>query len=641
MNSRMNHETAGNMRLALIATYPKMAKIFMKIANEEGIEAYNVYESFEAAANIGRQMESKVDAILSRGGTAHYIQQAVNIPVIFIPITPFDVAQIVHDLDPSVKEAAIIHYKEEIPEISTIEKMYDIRIHQYTFLNHSDIERAVRSADAKGIQTIIGGEVGVEIARKMGLTGIEIGAGEASVRRAIDEAVKVIEERNIEKRNTIRIRSVFDSISDGVIVADDKQTLTVYNRAAGEMFGNGFEEGRKIPEVLFDEHFAETFQQKKNISNVVQRRNGRVILSDYHPVFLEDDFIGVVSTFSDVTEIQKAEQKIRSELHAKGLVARYRMDDIITQNADMIALKDLATEYAKTESSVLIEGESGTGKELFAQGIHNASRRSGGPFVAVNCAAIAENLLESELFGYESGAFTGANKKGKEGLFEQAHGGTIFLDEIGEISMQLQTSLLRVLQEKEVRRVGGSKVIPVDVRVICATNRDLKQMIREGTFRNDLYYRLNVLNISIPPLRRRKDDLRPLCMALLSQNGTGVTEDVLEPYLPLLTGYNWPGNIRELHNIMERFCALRESLNKIGLDDPERARRMLGVVEEADLTDLNVGLNLDGDLKEILHRVEKQVIDYYMEAYGNDQDMVSKRLGIGKSTLWRKRNDVG
>jgi propionate catabolism operon transcriptional regulator len=350
--------------------------------------------------------------------------------------------------------------------VSVIEEMYDIRIHQYTFLNHSDIERAVRSAATRGIKTIIGGEVGVRIAKKMGLNGIEIGAGEVSVRRAIQEALKVLEERNVEKRKNIRIRSVFDSIRDGVIVSDENRNLTIYNKTAGEMFGKTYEEGEKMPAALFDSHFQNTFDKRESITNVVEKRGGRVIVSDYRPVFLEDDFIGVVSTFSDVTQVQQAEQKIRSELHAKGFVARYSFDNIITQNEEMIALKELAGEYARTDSSVLIEGESGTGKELFAQGIHNASRRASGPFVAVSCAAIAENLLESELFGYESGAFTGAAKKGKEGLFEQAHGGTIFLDEIGEISLQLQTSLLRVLQEKEVRRVGGSKIIPVDVRVI-------------------------------------------------------------------------------------------------------------------------------------------------------------------------------
>lgn len=637
-NTRHPVQEHKQLRLALIATYPTMAEIFVDLAKEKGFKAYNVYESFEDAAQVAARMEKKVDAILSRGGTAHYIQKAVDIPVVFIPITPFDVVQTVHGLDSSIQEVALIHYRDEIPEVESIEKMYGVRIHQYTFLNYRDIEKAVQDAKAHGIKTIIGGQVGVGMAEKHGLTGIQIGAGKASVSRAIDEAVRIIDARNLEKRNTTRLRSIFDSLEEGVVATDENRKVMIYNDSAMQMFREKYHEGDILDGNIADDNFNASFNTKKPVYAVLRKFNNRMFMSNYRPIYQDDDFIGVISTFSDVTSIQKAEQKIRKEQHAKGFVARHRLQDIVTQNQEMQSIIQLAEYFAKTNSSVLIEGESGTGKELLAQGIHNASNRADGPFVAVNCAAIAENLLESELFGYEAGAFTGADKKGREGLFELAHNGTIFLDEIGEISMQLQTSLLRVLQEKEIRRVGGSKIIPIDVRVICATNKDLKSMVAEGTFRNDLYYRLNVLNLSILPLRQRKDDLPRLCKFILKEIDPEHGIEGLAEIMPMLQEYNWPGNIRELQNVMERFCVIRQLKNETYSKNMESLRRILGIREVQEIEDLSVGISLEGDLKDILHRVEKDVINYFLDYYNGDQDRVAERLGIGKSTLWRKRN---
>lgn len=228
------------------------------------------------------------------------------------------------------------------------------------------------------------------------------------------------------------------------------------------------------------------------------------------PIVVDHQIRGVVATFQDIKQLQSTEQKIRLKLHEKGLVAKYSFGDIVGESRAIRNTIQIARSYASSQAAVLIHGETGTGKELFAQSIHTVSDRRDGPFVAINCAAVSNNLLESELFGYEAGAFTGASKNGREGLFELAHGGTIFLDEIGEIPRETQVELLRVLQEKEVRRVGGNRVIPVDVRIITATNKDLIQETMEGRFREDLYYRLNVLDLELPPLRERGDDVRIL-----------------------------------------------------------------------------------------------------------------------------------
>ncbi|WP_373599913.1 sigma-54 interaction domain-containing protein [Paraclostridium bifermentans] len=254
--------------------------------------------------------------------------------------------------------------------------------------------------------------------------------------------------------------------------------------------------------------------------------------------------IGRYFCIHEITYIKKLEQNLSKMLRGKGQVARYTFDDIKTNSNNMENTKKLAKKIAKSDYTVLITGESGTGKELLAQSIHNESNRCNQPFIAINCAAMPENLLESELFGYEEGAFTGALRGGKKGLFEQAHNGTIFLDEIGDMPIYLQTKLLRVLQENQVMRVGGESVIDIDVRVISATNRDLLNMIKEEKFRADLYYRINVLPIHIPPLRERKEDINMMLKHFIEKD-IKINEDVTD----IINAYNWPGNIRELRNV--------------------------------------------------------------------------------------------
>ena len=215
--------------------------------------------------------------------------------------------------------------------------------------------------------------------------------------------------------------------------------------------------------------------------------NGKKIVIHHIPIYIDSIFQGSVGIYQEISKIQNMELNIRKRLNDRGLTAKNTFDDFVTTNTEMNQVVTEARSYAQSEATILLYGETGTGKELFAQSIHNASKRNKGPFVSVNCAALSENLLESELFGYVEGAFTGAIKGGRPGLFELAHGGSLFLDEIGEISLPFQAKLLRVLQEKEVRRIGGDRIIPIDVRVICATNKPLFDLTKEGSFREDLY----------------------------------------------------------------------------------------------------------------------------------------------------------
>ena len=335
---------------------------------------------------------------------------------------------------------------------------------------------------------------------------------------------------------------------------------------------------------------------------------------------------GAVVTFQDVTQIQQMEARVRRRIHASGHVAGFSFDNIVGNSAILKQTVGIAKEFSITPSSILILGESGTGKEIFAQSIHNFSERRQGPFVAINCAALPGQILESELFGYVGGAFTGANPKGKLGLFEIAHGGTLFLDEISEMEYTIQGKLLRVLQEKKVMRLGSDSVIPVDVRVIAASNKNLKSLVNENTFRADLYYRLNVLQLRIPPLRERKEDIKLLAEYFLKEHA-GIMKRHLKlapSAIQALTLYTWPGNIRELQNIIERVIAVykRETIDA----------SVINLMLEDQLEGKFLSFVIPNELEEI-SRALTLTNGKYAEA--------AKMLGISRSTLWRKLKRLG
>ena len=289
-----------------------------------------------------------------------------------------------------------------------------------------------------------------------------------------------------------------------------------------------------------------------------------------------------------------------------------------------------AKHFANTEASILIQGSTGTGKELIAQGIHLASKRASGPFVAINCASIPESLLESTLFGYDEGAFTGATKSGKTGLFELADKGSIFLDEIGELPFSMQGRLLRVLQERQIMRLGSNTLLNIDVRVIAATNRNLLEMIAQKSFKDDLYYRLNVLNLSLPSLRERREDIPLFIKHFFKRHKVPSVEysALISATMPALLSYSWPGNIRELENLVERVATLL----KAGIDDQEITRELndsLGVKLSLNQTTAE---NAPLDMKII----EQQHLQAVLSAANNNRSIAAKNLGISRSTLWRK-----
>lgn len=351
------------------------------------------------------------------------------------------------------------------------------------------------------------------------------------------------------------LKRVVDGVNDGILAFDVSGSITVFNEALEKMTGidSEYAVGKHVNQVFKNIELLRFLLKDSEYQQPFTVRQVNVMVHRF-PIKSEET---IVVTFKDMDETIEMEKAVKLELQKKGYVSKYTFKSILGVSQIIHETIHIAKKLAKTDLPILIQGESGTGKELFASAIHAESKRNNAPFLGINCNALPEELLESELFGYEEGAFTGARKGGKKGLFEQADGGTLFLDEIGDISMKLQARLLRVLQEWEVRKIGGNKNIPINVRIIAATNKDLKEMIEKGQFREDLYHRLKVLFLSLPALRHRREDIPLLIEAFIDQSHKPKAK-VDSNVINHLAQMNWNGNIRELKNTIQYMLAVSE-----------------------------------------------------------------------------------
>lgn len=437
------------------------------------------------------------------------------------------------------------------------------------------------------------------------------------------------------------LTAVLDSAYEGIVIVDENGYITMFNQAYANFLGLKAEEmiGRPVDEVLENTRLHIAVKTGKAEFRQVQRIKGHDMICDRIPIREGQRIIGAVGKvlfrdISEIDELQEQTRRLKLELeYYKGKLRRheqqalYSLDNIIGESKSIQKLKEMVVKVAGSKSTVLIRGESGTGKELFAHAIHNASAFYNGPFVKVNCAAIPENLLESELFGYDEGAFTGAKKGGKIGKFEQANGGSIFLDEIGDMPLNMQVKLLRVLQEKEVERVGGTRTIKVNPRVIAATNTNLEYSVREGKFRQDLFYRLNVVSLEIPPLRQRPEDISVLVEYFMDKLGRilgcgskKISSEVRQVFLR----HSWPGNIRELENVIERALNMVEGEKVL----VEHLPFYLG---ENQTSEFAIPL-----LKEAVAKTECELLKKSLVATKGNYVNAAHLLGLSKSTFYEK-----
>ncbi len=438
------------------------------------------------------------------------------------------------------------------------------------------------------------------------------------------------------------LQLILDSIYNGVVVVDPEGYITHFNKPYGKFLGLDHEAqiGKHVTEVIENSRMHIVAKTGKCEINQVQKIMGQNMVVQRIPIWENGRVIAVFGQvmFKDVRDLGKLasqlsvlESKVKyyeSELLTLRST-RYTFDSIVGVSEAIGSLKREALRAASNSFPVLITGESGTGKELFAQAIHHAGVRKVHPFIRINCAAIPKDLLESELFGYEKGAFTGAREGGKAGKFELAQHGSIFLDEIGDLPLEMQPKLLRVLEEKEFERIGGNSLIRIDFRPIAATNQDLKKLVAEGRFRRDLLYRLNVITLHIPPLRERREDILPLSHYLLKQ----IARDFSLPQVTLgprasraLVNYDWPGNVRELANVLERTLSYLEG-DRIHLSDlPYHLQRHIKLIPAASRFIIKLAKS----------NAEKETIQEALAATNYNKAKAAQLLGIHRTLLYKK-----
>lgn len=590
-----------------------------------------VLGTMKEGLELAKKLEEEgAKIIVTRGGTYKLVRDALKIPVVEIKVSVYDIIESFDKLDDPNEKIGLVGYNNVVYGFDILKKFIPNEVVKIELKNEEDIYGIIEKNKNLGINTYIGDSNIKRIVEQLNCRGIVINSQKESIQTAIQEARRINKATKDENFKAQQITAMADYVHDGLIAIDNNENITVFNKAAERIFGVSHKGAinKNINEIIPDSKLNNVLKTSESrIGEIINYKDTK-LSANITPIIIEGNIAGAVSTFQEVNELQSIEQKIRISLNAKGFLAKYKFSDIVYKSDEIKKCIEVSKEYAKYDAPIHICGESGVGKELFCQSIHNYSSRKYGPFVAINCAAIPPTLIESELFGFEEGSFTGAKKKGKPGVFELAHNGTLLLDEVNEIPKELQGRLLRVLQEKQIMRVGGEKIIPINVKIISTSNKYLKRMVETNEFRKDLYFRLNVLNLRIPSLNKRKDDILVLVEHFINKYSSiynkvpiRITSQVKEHLL----NRKYEGNVRELENIIERSVIL-SSFDFIKNDNADK--------EDKDI--LTESVKFDKSLKDL-------ELSYIKMIYHKTDMNVSKTcdiLKINRTTLWRKLKEV-
>lgn len=617
-------------KVAIVATYPGLRVDVEAVVKELGINVLIFEGDAEEGVRVAREaVASGAEVIISRGGTARLIRDSILIPVVEIEVSAYDIIHCLIGITGQYGSVGIVGFSNIVYGSEKLGPLLGLDVKEIIVESMDQVPLKIEEAKKEGATLIIGDVISASYAKKLGLQVQLINSGKEAIAKAIYQGMTIAEVRVRERENYELIRMVVDHSTDGIIAIDKDERITLFNPIAEKIYGIPSSEiiGLKLGERIMSPQLSKILRGDLQEFSDVQKIGDKTVIMQQYPIKVRGSTCGAVSNFRDVTELQRLEQIVRQKLNTKGLVATKKLDDLVGVSDVMRGLKIKAQKFATVDSTVFIFGESGTGKEIVAQGIHNASQRATGPFVAINCAALPESLLESELFGYEDGAFTGAKKGGKTGLFELAHCGTIFLDEIGEMPILLQTRLLRVLQERSVLKIGGQGIIPIDVRVISATNRNIFDLVKKGLFREDLFYRLNILPIHIPPLRERTNDISSLAEVFCKKYSSIKSRTVVvnSEAIRVLQRYQWPGNVRELQHFIERLVLL--------CDDEVIDENM---VQQALSENCNYSKEEDVNLLKLEDGNILNIVNQVLQEENQNRDRSAKRLGISRTTLWRR-----
>lgn len=587
-------------------------------------------------------LNSGVDVVLGGGGTGRLLRQKLKGPVVTIGRSYLDIIRALVKAKRLTDYIAITSYGEMPEGLDLLAKIMEVRLRPVVFGSTQELVDGISRVVNEGVKCVVGGGVCVEVAKGLGCRGFTVLPSPMVIQRALDEATNIANSLDQDRKQAAWLAGALDSLHEGIIGVDKHGEMLLSNTNAVEFLEINPENRKEI----FNE-FIDAIGMHKVLEGggLVPDRlcsfKKRSIVTNIRPILINREIEGALAAFRPATYLRKMSGKLRRHDKRRGFMAKYTFADLIGDSESMRKLRDRAQRFAKVDANIFIQGESGTGKELLAHAIHVAGPRSAEPFVAVNCAALPDTLLESELFGYEEGAFTGASKGGKEGLFLLADKGTIFLDEIADISPQMQVRLLRVLESQEILQVGGSRVIPISVRILSSSWKDLARETRHGRFRADLYYRLNTLNLTLPPLRHRIEDLPVLCDFLLRNQD--LTGDLISAEgMAMLQTYHWPGNVRELDTFIHRYALLADGT---GPDDALLADLLQELADSSGAEPENTAgpepLPAGIPLKALTERFEKQVIKQILAKTGQNKKLAAQELGISENTLWRKMKSGG
>ncbi|WP_304064606.1 sigma 54-interacting transcriptional regulator [Megamonas hypermegale] len=609
--------------ILFIAPQKEIAQVARKVFQDLNISIPIIIAKNEAAVSQARKYPN-ISVIVSRGGTARDLKKYTDKIIVDINISFADIFPSIEKLSrQGCKNIAIISNNHIIDKEETDLTINDTFIKIRPYAADEDVPHIIESFEPK-IDGIIGDIKPVEIGNTYNIPSIYIESNTLSITKAVKEALSIVDSQQKKLLRLQTLQSIINNIDEGIIVYDLNNKPIFSNELGQYIINNNF--------ILSGKHGT------NKLVNFLNDYNGKILDINNEKMLLEvinlnlsDNLNNKVLIFQKVNAVEKTARKIQLALYQKGLYAKKTFNDILYNSDEMKTIIETAKQFAQSSSSILIYGETGTGKEGLAQSIHNASPRANKPFVSVNCASLPPTLIESELFGYVDGAFTGARKSGKKGLFELAHTGTIFLDEIGDLPLDIQSRLLRVIQEREIMRIGDDKIQSIDIRLICATNKNLKQLVREGKFRQDLYYRINVLRLTLPPLRNRREDIMLLMNFYLNRYSHDKTKilQLADDIKAYLINYPWYGNIRELKNVAEVLAFIY----KDGLT-LEQVKNILDedIDETTTAAEENIlSIPIEGNLKDMEKAIIRQLIE---KKYSSDD--ICRLLGISKVTLWRK-----
>lgn len=590
---------------------------------------YNtIKEIIDFAAN---NLPNSIEVIVTVPGTAVLLKEVLQnkIPVFAVEYNNIDIVMLLRTaLSYCPDSVALGHYREKNPRIADIAELAGEPFRNFIFGNEDTNNiKMLNKLKEQGINAIVGGGYICNLAKQVGLTVFPLDINDSTLRKKIYEACSIADTRKFKQYSEYYVDTILENQAIAVVAVNCNNEIIFFNKNAEKIFRIDSQTvfGKSSSFVLSGNSFEAVLLAKNPLKNCIYSIHHTDIICDYGPVFDKGVLIGAVGLFYPLSEIQEKEKKVRKYYASHSAETYYSFKDFQIDSPCMQTVLEQAECYANFDETVLLTGESGTGKEVMANSIHRASKRSDKPFIAVNCASIPPTLIDSELFGYVAGTFTGSKKNGSAGLFEAADGGTVFLDEISEMPFELQAKLLRVIQEKKIRRLGSLSEIPVDVRIIASTNRELEHEVAVKQFRMDLYYRLNVLHIHMPPLREYADkavNIAEKILLRLMPQSTHMERKDLRSLIKKIKFYNWPGNIRELENIVKRYIVLHSySKRPLLLEDI--------------FTPVEFKENKSGTIVSE-NELEKQHIRIIFNKFHGNRALIAKELGISRATLWRK-----